>query len=69
MKVGQIIGPRRPLSNFSVPAVVREKRMGKWGVEYSVVNGFPRNASVRWYSWRDVRPAPSFIEGAFTPVS
>lgn len=68
MKVGQIIAARRPLPNFSVPAVIREKKLTNRGVEYAVVNGFPRNASVRWYWFGEVRPVESLVEGAFTPV-
>jgi hypothetical protein len=68
MQIGQIIEPRRSMPDFFVPAVVCAKRMGRWGSEYAVVNGSPRNRSVRWYNWRDVRPAGQIAAGTFTPV-
>lgn len=68
MRVGQIIRPVRQMPDFNTPAVIREKRLGAWGIQYAVVNGFPRNASVRWYYLRDVRPVQNLIEGLSTPV-
>lgn len=68
MKVGQIIRPARPMPDFNTPAVIRGKRDSKWGIQYAVVNGYPRNVSVRWYYLRDVRPVRGLVEGLFTPV-
>lgn len=55
--IGSVIQAERPLADFRRPAVVLEHRMGNWGSEYAVLNGHPRNVSIRWYNWRDVEIA------------
>lgn len=57
MQIGTMIRPARPLPNFSVSAPIIDKRMGKWGWEFAVINGGPNNESKRWYALRDVRLA------------
>jgi hypothetical protein len=68
MNIGTLIRPARPTYCFEAPAPIVGKRMGRYGWEFAVVNGYPNNVSWRWYHLRDVRRAVSPPAPHSTPV-